>query len=337
MIEIFGTLGPACSETKTIEEMFINGMTGMRLNMSHTSLSQSDCIIKNFWQAAEKLGKEPELLIDLQGPEIRIGDIKGTVVIDEGDYVRIGTKEDQNADITIADPVIDKIENADTIVIDDGSLSLIAESKRGKCWKARVIRGGELKGRKSFKIVGKNVLGPILTQQDIENIKCISEYGVTALMQPFVRNGDELKTVKKELEKNKLDNIRIFAKIENKEGVSNLENIIPEADMIVIARGDLGNDMELWELPSVQKNIERICNKSRKPFMVVTQMLTSMIESPLPTRAEVSDIFNAVNDGASAVMVTNETAVGKYPVEAIKFLSKTVNSAEVWRKNNDLN
>ena len=169
---------------------------------------------------------------------------------------------------------------------------------------------------------------PVLTRHDIQNIKDAKAYGVTALMQPFVLSGEDLESVRNILTVYNADDIQIFAKIENKLGVSNLENIIPKADVIIIARGDLGNDMPLWELPKVQKQVEEMCKKHNKPYIVVTQMLASMEQKPVPTRAEVSDIYHAVLHGAYGVMVTGETAVGKYPVEVIRYLANTAKEAE---------
>ena len=151
-------------------------------------------------------------------------------------------------------------------------------------------------------------------------------------MQPFVTRGEELLEVRKELSKNHMEHTRIFAKIENKEGIQNIREILPYADYIVIARGDLGNDMPLWQLPAAQKELSEICRAEKKPFLAVTQMLASMAESPIPTRAEVSDIFHAVVDGADAVMATNETAVGKYPAEVIRYLAKTAEEGLKWRE-----
>ena len=168
---------------------------------------------------------------------------------------------------------------------------------------------------------------PVLTEHDLYNIRLAKEYGVTALMQPFVCSGEDLKKVREILQEEKAEHIQIFAKIENRIGVDNLDSILPEADLIVIARGDLGNDMPLWELPVIQKKVEKSCKKYGKPYMVVTQMLSSMEQNPIPTRAEVSDIFHAAYHGAEAVMVTGETAVGKYPVEVIRYLANTVREA----------
>ena len=173
---------------------------------------------------------------------------------------------------------------------------------------------------------------PVLTQHDIANIRLAKEYGVTALMQPFVFSGEDVRQVKEILKEEQVENIQIFAKIENRVGVAGLEDILSEADMLVIARGDLGNDMPLWELPMIQKQIEKTCKKHKKPYMVVTQMLTSMEQNPVPTRAEVSDIFHAVYHGAGAVMVTGETAVGNHPVEVIRYLANTAKEAEMYKE-----
>lgn len=151
-------------------------------------------------------------------------------------------------------------------------------------------------------------------------------------MQPFVCSGEDLKQVRNTLKECGVSQVKIFAKIENMIGVSNIDDILPHADVIIIARGDLGNDMPLWELPAVQKRIEKACKSQNKPYIVVTQMLASMEKNPIPTRAEVSDIFHAVFEGAYGVMVTGESAIGKYPVEVISYLSNTAKEAENFRE-----
>ena len=211
--------------------------------------------------------------------------------------------------------------------MDDGKFELVVTSVKPQI-AVCVLRGGILQEKKSLKVVDKQIPGPVLTEQDRENIRMAKDYGVTALMQPFVTKGTQLSEVKSVLWEHEMTDIRIFAKIENREGMRQMREIMPDADMIVIARGDLGNDMPLWELPAAQKKISDICKEASKPFLVVTQLLASMVQHPYPTRAEVSDIYHAVADGAGAVMVTNETAVGKYPVEVIRYLKKTVQEAE---------
>lgn len=330
MTEIFATLGPACAKTDILEKMFAEGMTGIRLNMSHSGLIESEPLIRSFQLAAQHTGIHPELLIDMQGPEIRIGDLPFPLQLQESEEItfvpQTGYKPCASA-IPAAEHVLSALKAGDHVLLDDGRLELAVTSTDAKIT-ARVLQGGTLQKRKSLKIMDKSIPGPAVTDQDRENIRLAKDYGVTALMQPFVTQGAQLMEVRRELQKNHMEHIRIFAKIENREGIKNIADILPYADMIVIARGDLGNDMPLWELPAAQMTLSEICKKAGKPFLVVTQMLASMADNPYPTRAEVSDIFHAVTDGASAVMVTNETAVGKYPAEVIRYLKKTAQEAE---------
>ena len=318
--EIYGTFGPACGDRTTLEAMFRAGMTGMRLNLSHTDLVDAAEQIAAFHDAAEAACIVPSLVVDTQGPELRLGVLEAPLALTEGETVSFG------ADIPIPDAVYPALEAGDEVLLDDGKISLrVLEDGR-----AEVLRGGTMTSRKSVKITGKVIPLPVLTERDIANLRRAKEYGVTGLLQPFVRSGADLRELRRTLAENGAGHLKIFAKIENLEGVRNLADILPEADMIVIARGDLGNDMPLWELPGVQKRISAACRKAGKPFLVVTQMLASMEKSAVPTRAEVSDIFNAVADGASAVMLTGETAVGRYPAEAIRYLANTAREAEHW-------
>jgi pyruvate kinase len=245
-------------------------------------------------------------------------------------------EEPTKKNIIVPRVVLDAVQSGDIILLDDGKLMLeVVEvvpaeeeaSSAATKLHAKVLRGGRLTSHKSIKIEGRHVQMPVLTERDIENIKLAKTYGVTALMQPFVLSGEDLRYVREVLKENHAEDIRIFAKIENRMGVERLDGILPEADVIVIARGDLGNDMPLWELPAVQKQIEEKCKEYNKPYIVVTQMLASMEEHPLPTRAEVSDIFHAVYHGAWGVMITGESAIGKYPVEAVRYLARTAESA----------
>ncbi len=214
------------------------------------------------------------------------------------------------------------------LLLDDGKIEgEILECGKGQLL-VKILRGGILKPRKSIAVPGKNMDTPTLTVQDMENLKIARQYGVTGVMLPFVRSGEDLRCLRQVLEKNHGEDIKIFAKIENMQGVEGLESFISLADEIVIARGDLGNAMALWELPAVQKQIGEKCRRAGKPFMVVTQMLDSMEHRPVPTRAEVSDIYNAVLDGASSLMLTGETAMGEFPAEAMFYLVKTAESGK---------
>ena len=334
MTEIFGTLGPACAQTDLIEQMFSEGMTGMRLNLSHGGLKKSEPLIHSFWLAAQRAGVHAELLIDMQGPEIRIGELTVPLSLKEQQqavFTAEHTAEPGDSVIPVAAHIFSALEAGSHVLLDDGKIELVVEEK-GKQARAKVLRGGTLCARKSLKIAGRQIPAPVMTAQDLENIHLAGDYGVTALMQPFVTEKEQLIAVKNELWKNGMERLRIFAKIENRAGIEHVCDFMPYADMIVIARGDLGNDMPLWELPAAQKELSDLCRSAGKPFLVVTELLASMTQHPYPTRAEVSDIFHAVLDGAAAVMVTNETAVGKYPAEVIRYLQKTVKEAENCRK-----
>lgn len=324
MTRIYGTLGPACASREILETMLRSGMTGVRLNMSHAGLDESRDLLELFWSAAEATQTFPELLIDMQGPELRIGALE-TLRLQEGDRVSLGADG-----IEIPSILISEMERGCRLLLDDGKLELEVLDTGADRAVACVRRGGVLSSRKSIKIADKEISLPVSTPQDIRNIQLAASYGVTAIMQPFVRSGRELRELRCTLRENGAGELKIFAKLETMSGVENLEDILPEADVIVIARGDLGNDLPLWQLPGVQKRISAACRRAGKPFIVVTQMLASMVHSPVPTRAEVSDIFNAVADGAWGVMLTNETAAGDHPAEAIACMALTAGDAQRW-------
>ena len=395
MVNIYGTLGPACASEKVLAEMFSLGMTGMRLNLSHVTLAESGDLIGKMKRAAEKCGVKPQLLVDLQGPELRTGTISEPVSLKNGDIVEIcGIPEKvKDSSVSGADrkEIAQKSENKDIekipaekntfgkgsgnadrsqnkhdhvkapgeyakimlpeltfpylipgqeVLLDDGKIHLKivekaenmaengGENTQGKRYFAKVLWGGLLKSRKSAALPGAKIYPPTLTNSDLANIKIAKEMGVTGVMQPFVRDHSDLECVKEALREAGAEDIRLFAKIENMDGVRKLEKLLPAADEIVIARGDLGNAVHLWDLPGVQRQISEKCRAAGKPFMVVTKMLASMERSPVPTRAEVNDIVHAVMDGAASIMVTGETAVGDYPVEVIRYMVNTVRSAE---------
>ena len=317
MTEIYGTLGPACADRAILQQMFEYGMTGMRLNLSHMSLVQAGRMIRLMRSSG---GEHAKLLIDLQGPEVRIGILAETVLLQNHSNVLLGQ------DIPVSRDILNEIREGDEVLLDDGKILLKALEKRSEGIFAEVLRGGMLSSRKSLAVPGRSFHLPTLTDADMENLRHAEEYGVYGVMLPFVRGKQDLINLRQALKETGNEQVRIFAKIENLDGVDRIDELIPECDEIVIARGDLGNAVPLWELPKIQKYLSRKCREAGRPFMVVTQMLASMENSPVPTRAEVSDIYNAVLDGASSVMVTGETASGKYPSEVIRYLVNTVNA-----------
>lgn len=309
----------------------------MRLNLSHTALTESEGYIRNYQTAATQMGVEPQILIDMQGPELRVGQLQMPLELMkdeqalflESSSVALCTKFPAQKWMPVPKAVLAALAVGDEVLLDDGKILVrVVDNMTEDVLVVEVLRGGILQSHKSIKIIGKNISLPPLTAHDIENIKVAKDYGVTALMQPFVLNGAQLREVRAALNEYGAENVEIYAKIENRLGVENIDDIIPEADVIIIARGDLGNDMPLWELPRIQKQIEKACHKASKPYIVVTQMLASMEKKPVPTRAEVSDIYHAVYHGAWGVMLTGETAIGSYPVEAISYLANTAKEAE---------
>lgn len=326
-VRIYGTIGPACKDSKTMRRMFLEGMDGIRLNLSHASLEEAAALIENFHKAAGECGISPELLIDMQGPELRVGNIKTPVRLTPGELIEL-------AGIPLPQAVKNALEDREPgqeILLDDGKILLRAEySTHPHGMRLRVVRGGLLESRKSVALPGCTFRTPAMTENDREQLKRAKEYGVTAVMQPFVRSREDLTEVRRALDQSDCKDVRLLAKIENHDGIERLKELIPHCDEIVIARGDLGNAMELWELPAAQKHISAVCREAGRDFMVVTQMLDSMMHRQVPTRAEVNDIFNAVLDGASSVMVTGETAAGDNPVLAIRYLYRTVREAEAF-------
>ena len=322
MIQIYGTLGPACAGTETLVRLFEAGMTGIRLNLSHVGLPGAAEQIEHLHAAARLCGMTPQLLIDMQGPELRVGALPAPLSLEAGTTVRLGT------DIPLPPAVLPHLTAGQEVLLDDGRLLLRVLEPLPNGAPARVERGGVLRSRKSAALPGVDIRLPAMTDSDRENLRLAGDYGVTGVMQPFVRSRADLEAVRGALDEAGGQAIRLFAKIENLDGAARLAELIPAAGEIVIARGDLGNSGPLWQLPALQKRIAAACRQAGRPFMVVTQMLASMEQSPVPTRAEVSDIFNAVLDGASSVMLTGETAVGRYPVEAMTYLVHTVREAE---------
>lgn len=338
-LEIYATLGPACADAEILRKMFAAGINGMRLNLSHGTLKDSEEMIAAFHKAAALEGVRPSLLIDMQGPELRIGTIPPGVILNEGGDTVLAPVEaglPADAGIPVPSAIFEHYRDGMVLLMDDGRIRLRALSLTGEGEKARirakVLTGGRLLSRKSIAVTGMSVTGPALTRQDLANLKNAAAYGVTDVMQPFVRGAGDLSEVREAMAGSGAGNCRLFAKIENRAGIAAVDEILPVADMLVIARGDLGNAVPLWELPYVQKELSEKCLRSAVPFMVVTQMLASMEKAPVPTRAEVSDIFHAVADGASAVMITGESASGRYPVQASEYLAKTALQGLRWRR-----
>lgn len=339
-LELYGTLGPADYSEETLNQMFQAGMTGLRLNLSHTNLPDCAQWLSNLYAISQRRHIIPDLLVDLQGPEVRIGTLSAPLSLLTGTTIHLCSICDSTTkeasfypEIPVPETIFSYLKKGQTVRMDDGNIILTVTQVDTTQFHAEAIvtTGGLLSSRKSLAIDGISIELPTLTTQDYENLKLLQKYHVTGVMLPFVRDSKDLITLKQVLLDYGYGHIRVFAKIENQRGVEQLPSLLPHCDHIVIARGDLGNAYPLSKLPAIQKQIARTCLAYKKPFMVVTQMLASMTEHPVPTRAEVSDIFNAVLDGASSLMLTGETATGQYPAKAMQILSDTAFEALRYR------
>lgn len=322
-IKCYGTLGPACADTALLAEMLRQGMAGVRLNLSHGMLAQRQAWIEQLFAAGASVGVSPELIIDTRGPELRVLGLEKELNLPAGTVFTL------NEDFRVPLRLIEVLVSGDSLLLDDGKLlasveEVCASAGQARC---RVVRGGVLKPGKSVAAVGKTVDMPALTQEDLINIADAKKFGVTGLMQPFVRSGADLAAVRRALDDAGCDSVKIFAKIEDCNGLRRLHELMDYADCIVVARGDLGNSLGLVNIPAAQKYIAAECAAAGKSCMVATQLLSSMETNPVPLRAEISDMFNAVLDGIDRLLVTGETAVGKYPVEVISCMRQTADKA----------
>lgn len=320
-MEIYGTMGPSCKNAEVLYKLIGNGMTGIRLNLSHAMLPDFMEGLEELHKACKLSGKNIDIMADIEGPELRIGALKENMNLTEGSYVLFATEEDENT-IPVMKELLEYIDKETEVLLDDGKILL---NRDGNAFK--VIRGGVLSSKKSIKLVNNEIKRDTLTVNDFKNISAFKKHNINKVMLPFVRNADDVKALRTALTTADCINVEIYSKIENEEGYKNIDGIMEESDFIVIARGDLGNAFGLTKLPIIQEEIVKKCKKADKPFLIVTDLLASMCESKLPTRAETSDIFRAVVSGAKALMLTNETAIGKNPTDAMKVLKETVNEA----------
>ena len=314
----YATLGPSCCDTAALSALLRRGVTGFRLNLSHTPLAARTDWIDALHEAERKTGLRAQLMIDLRGPEVRIGSLPAPLPLAEGAAVTLG------ADIPADGDVLDALRPGMTVLLDDGAMALTVVDG-GVC---RVTRGGTLTGHKSLTLEGVDLRRPALCEADLADLSQAAALGVNAVMQPFVRSADDLRVVRQTMAENGLANAELFAKVENQPGLDALPDWLALCDVVTIARGDLGSSLPLERLPAAQKHIAALCRSRGKPFLVVTQLLHTMTEHPTPTRAEVLDVYNAVLDGASALMLTGETARGRYPVQAVRWLLDIARQAE---------
>lgn len=331
--KIICTLGPATSKKAVLKKLIRGGMDIARFNFSHGTHEEQLERINLLKNAREELNYPVAMLLDTKGPEIRTGVLKGhqKVKLTAGQQFTLTTQEiegdSERVGITYAGLVKDVKPQAH-ILIDDGLIELEVLSAKGTEIVCKVLNGGELGERKGVNVPNVKVKLPGITEKDKDDILFGIQQEFDFIAASFVRDGKVIREIRKLLDENGGSQIGIIAKIENAEGVDNIDEIITESDGIMVARGDLGVEVPAHQVPHIQKQIIQKCNRRYVPVITATQMLDSMIRNPRPTRAEVADVANAIYDGTDAIMLSGETAAGKYPVEALKMMTQIAENTE---------
>lgn len=333
--KILATLGPASSDINIIRELICNGIDGVRINMSHSDHSFYEKLFITIDKACKEEKTPLAVLADLQGPKIRIGELeKPEIEIKNGNSIEI-TVDDVigNENIVSASykSLVDDASIGDKILINDGLLRLRITKKTDRSVHCFIEEGGILSPRKGMNLPGMKLSTPSITEKDFSDLEFLLNHRVDYLALSFVRSPDDVLELKKWL-KEKGKEIHVIAKIEKKEAVDRIDEIIKISDGIMIARGDLGVEFPPQDVPVLQKKIIRRCNEVGKLVITATQMLESMINSPIPTRAEASDVANAVWDGSESVMLSGETSIGKFPVLTVRIMNDIVKKAESHRQ-----
>lgn len=327
--KIVATLGPATSSYEMIKQLVDAGATMFRLNTSHGTEEEHAANIEIIRKISKETDKHIPILIDLQGPKIRVGNISSPISIKAGDSIILEHSKNTNTEIVPVDydGIANDVKSGDKILLDDGKIGLeVTKIENNKVY-TKVLYGDLIKPRKGINIPGTTASLSAITERDVEYIRFAVEYDIDYIALSFVREANDIELAKKYI-KNFGGYIPVIAKIEKPQAVDNLEEILKVTDGIMVARGDLGIEMSPEEVPIVQKYIVDKTIRERKVCIVATQMLESMIEEPIPTRAEASDVANAILDGTDAIMLSGETAMGKYPVEAVKMMQKIASNVE---------
>ena len=329
--KIVATLGPASSSPEMIRKLMTAGVDVFRLNASHGTVEERNIAVQEIRAAAAERGTNTGILLDLQGPKIRLGTFEGgRALLEAGAHFFITTEDVQGsaerASTTYKDFARD-VKSGARVLLADGALELVVLDTDGVNARCKVITGGVIKDKKGINLPGVQLSTPSMTRRDMENLSAGLEAGIDLVALSFVRRPSDVLRLRLFLEE-RGSNVPIIAKIEKPEAVDNIKDILSESDGVMVARGDLGVECPMEKVPFIQKSIIESARRAGKFVITATQMLESMIENPFPTRAEVSDVANAIYDGTDAVMLSGETSVGKYPVEAVRMMDRTAAHAE---------
>jgi len=334
-VKIVATIGPSSNSSEKLKQLILAGVNVFRLNMSHGTHKEHLRVINIIKVLRKKMNEGLAILMDLQGPKIRVGDFKnGEVLLRKGHRFTLTTRSIignlEKVSTTYKKITLD-VKPGHKLLMDDGLLELKVLKVKKSEIVCQVSVGGILKEHKGINLPGVKVSEPALTKKDLEDLKFGIKCNVDYFALSFVRKPQDILKIKSKIT-NLQSDIPVIAKIENPEALNQIEQIIRLADGIMVARGDLGVEISPEKVPRIQKNLIRLANRFNKPVITATQMLESMIQNPTPTRAEASDVANAVIDGTDAVMLSAETAVGKYPVKSVKMMCKIIHDAEKVRK-----
>lgn len=338
--KIVCTLGPSTDNEEILKQLMLEGMNVARINFSHGNYQDQEDRINMFKKVRDELKMPIPLLLDTQGPEIRIGKFENDkIFLDKGQEFTLINRDELGDKTKVSityKTLYNEIDVGRTILVNDGTIELKVKEIKEKDIVCEVIQGGKLTNRKSINIPDFIVTLPGITEKDIADIKYGIKAGFDYIAASFVRKPQDVLEIRKVLKENNGEHIKIISKIENREGINNFDEILNVSDGIMVARGDLGVEIPMEEVPIFQKEFIKKTYKQGKPVITATQMLESMISNPRPTRAEVSDIANAIYDGSSSIMLSGETASGEYPVECVKTMNKIAikieNSIKYWKR-----
>ncbi|WP_018753395.1 pyruvate kinase [Paenibacillus sanguinis] len=330
--KIVCTIGPSSESLENIKKLIMAGMNVARLNFSHGDFEEHGGRIKTIRQASAELGKSIAILLDTKGPEIRTGKLKEEAIeLEQDEFLTLTTEEilgDKDRISITYKELPNDVEVGSTILIDDGLIGLTVVDVQGTEIKCRIVNGGTVKSKKGVNVPGVNISLPGITEKDASDIQFGIEQGIDFIAASFVRKAADVLEIRQLLEKQNAAHIQIISKIENQQGVDNLDEILEVSDGLMVARGDLGVEIPAEDVPLAQKRMIEKCNRVGKPVITATQMLDSMQRNPRPTRAEASDVANAIFDGTDAIMLSGETAAGKYPVESVLTMARIAEKAE---------
>ncbi len=331
--KIVATLGPATSNKEVLKAMLEEGANVFRINFSHADYDDVRERVEMIRELNEEFGFNAAILADLQGPKLRVGVMKGEVVVNEGDEITFVTGErfegDENRVYMTYEQFPQDAKPGERILLDDGKLifEVVSTDKKSEV-KAKVLQGGPLRSKKGVNLPNTNISQPALTEKDIEDAIFACSLRVDWIALSFVRHAEDLMQLEELIKEHSDHKIPIISKIEKPEAVENIDKIVAYSDGLMVARGDLGVEIPAQEVPLIQKKLVLRAKRARIPVIIATQMMETMITSLTPTRAEVNDVANSVMDGADAVMLSGETSVGNYPVQVIRQMASIIKSVE---------